>query len=210
MIPQAEIMLDAKPASLTEAPLPRPRRPEEYKGSVMDGSALEHEVLTSSDVLFNPTTPQQVILHEKPEHRIVILLKAQGMSNKAIAERTDFTPFYVSQILRQPWARQRLMAEISDAGRDPIHELFRGELANSVHTLIELRDDPQQLGSTRAACARDIIQQVLGKPVQRSENLNTNVNLDRGDVEALDRELAELEREEARLTGGPAATETNK
>lgn len=80
------------------------------------------------------------IVHEKPEHRIILFLKAQGHSHTEIAKITGYTIPWISQIVRQPWARERLMRILTEQGEDAVQAVLRGEVLNSVFTLIEVRD----------------------------------------------------------------------
>lgn len=134
---------------------------------------------------------------ELPEHRLMVLLKAQGYSNREIAELTNYTPVRVSQVLRQPWARRRIVELITQHGTAGIVKLLEGELANNITTLVEVRDDPNSRGSERIAAANALLDRYLGKPVAKVET--THRDAPAASVEELKRQLEQLKAEEERL-----------
>lgn len=177
--------------------------PQEYLNSPLADSSTESDYRSDSDQLFNSKDPNLAILHEKPEHRLCIFLKVQGLTNREIAAKVGYTEPWVSQLLRQPWARTRIVHELQAAGRDIVQGLLATEAAESVYRLIELRDQDEEKGVARAA-ADSILDRFLGKPTQHVKT--EQVKRTAGDIEAVDRELAELEREEKRLRGIVIAT----
>lgn len=148
---------------------------------------------------FNSKDPNLAIIHEKPEHRLVIFMKAKGSSNRDIAAASGYTEQWVSQILRQPWARTRLAEEIRVAGQDQIQTVLASAAIDSVHTLIELRDDKNTPASVRRASCVDLLDRYLGKPKQQVEVSHDPTSSK--DLAELDREAEQLEKEINRLSG---------
>jgi transcriptional regulator with XRE-family HTH domain len=214
--PQAEIDLDfdqanpagTPPSGSSTSSGPYAGNKQGYRNSELSGSQCEADYKESEDALFNSKDPNLVIRHEKPEHRIVIFLKAQGKSNREIAARTGMTEAWVSQILRQPWARARLLTEIREAGRDGVNELLKGAVADSILKVIEIRDTAEK-ESDQLSAAKDILDRFLGKPTQRVESHNTNLNITPKDMSELDREIADIEAEIGRVTGKKTETVTS-
>lgn len=134
---------------------------------------------------------------EQPEHRVMVLLKSQGYSNVEIAEMTGYTSVRVGQVVRQPWARRRIVELISKHGLVGVQKLLEGELANNVITLVEVRDDPTARGSERINAANALLDRYLGKPVARVET--THKDAPASTVEDLQKQLAHLQTEEVRL-----------
>ena len=188
------VTIDGKTLTSTCAP----DSPYKYENSQLPGSSVADELAESGDDFFNPTDPQVALKHERPAHRLAILLKAQGLSNKEIAERLGLSAIHVGNILRQPWARKRLVEEIQRSGRDEIQALLAGSAVDSINTLIELRDDDEVENSVRKAAADSLLDRFLGKPTQRVESKN-ETHVFSGDVARIDQELAEFEAEEKRL-----------
>lgn len=171
-----------------------------YEDSCLSGSSAEQDFLENPDRLFGQPTPRLALQKEQPEHRIIITLKAKGMSNKEIAEITRYSAIQVGTVLRQPWARERLVKELQLAGRDAIADILAGAAQDSVYTLIEERDNEAAKPSDRIAAANSLLDRFLGKPTQRVETDNVHRNVT-GDVAEIDRELRTLEEEEKRLVG---------
>lgn len=150
---------------------------------------------------FNGKDPNLAILHEKPEHRLMVMMKMRGASNNEIAQASGFTVPWVSQVLRQPWARQFMASEMTKAGSNAVEKLLEGAAEDSVLTLIELRDDTNVAAAVRRQSSVDLLDRFMGKPMQKVEATNVNVNVDVSTVEKIDAEIVELERQERQLMG---------
>jgi len=173
--------------------------PQLYAESPLAGSSVEEERLTSPDRFFNEKAPNLAIIHEKPEHRRMISLKVEGYSNREIARIMEYQEAWVSQVLRQPWARKRICEELDRAGVESVEAILESAVEDSIWKVIDLRDKAES-EVVQLACARDILDRYLGKPVQKTENksVSASVNLT-GDITEIDRRLEELKREEERL-----------
>ena len=154
----------------------------------------------SADALFAAREPNLQIRHEKPEHRYLLWMKANGCSNREIAQQAGYTEAWLSQLFRQPWAQATLLTMLKESGKGTLDQtlsLIQSEAVNSVLKLVDLRDDPDSPKAVQRACSVDIIEQFLGKPKQKVDVVQTNVRA----VEDIDKELAQLEAEEQRLKG---------
>jgi hypothetical protein len=120
------------------------------------------------DVLHATRPPNLGITHEKAEHRLILYLKLEGFSNREVAARTGYTESWVSQVTRQPWFQKRLLVELNANGRTGLTEYLQVQVNDSFVKIVELRDGAKS-ETVQAACAMNIIDRVLGKPVQRSE-----------------------------------------
>lgn len=123
----------------------------------------------ASEDFFNAKDPNLAIMTERPEHRMVIFLKARGHTLQEIAAATGYTVPWVSQIVRQPWARARIAQEINSAGRDELATVIEGAAKEAMYTLIELRDDTESPASVRANVSQYLVDRFLGKPKQSIE-----------------------------------------
>jgi len=151
--------------------------------------------------LFNAREPNLAILHEKGEHRLLLWLKAKGASNREIARESGYTEPWLSQLFRQPWAQAQLVEMLREAGADEVGAIIKGAAADSVFTLIELRDDSDMPGAVRKGAADSLLDRYLGKPHQSVEVRSEAKAIE--SVDDLNKELAELEQEEKRLLGRP-------
>jgi hypothetical protein len=138
--------------------------------------------------------PNFAIICEKPEHRIILYLKGQGLSNKEVAEKTGYTPAWVCQICRQPWFRLRLVQELKDAGQDQIQLVLKASALDSVYTIIDIRDDVTAPKAVRRACADSLLDRFLGKAVQKIESSGERVPSS-PEISAVESELADIDRQ---------------
>ena len=149
--------------------------------------------------LHNDRRPDMAVIHEKPEHRVMIMLKAQGYANREIAGITGYKEMHVGRVLRQPWARQRLLDLLNEQGKDAIAEVLRGECKNSIFTLVELRDTAES-EQVRASCADKLLDRYLGRPTQHVE-VSADTTITHKDVSGIDAEIEKTQREIERLQG---------
>jgi hypothetical protein len=171
-----------------------------YVNSRLSGSAIEAYYEEEEDRLFNDRKPNLRVEHESPDHRTVIFLKAQGMSNNEIAKRTGYSFPWISQVLRQPWARVRLLTELREAGRPAVQALLRASAEDSVMTLIAVRDTATR-PSDKIAAANALLDRCFGKPTQHIEEHASDTVLP-SSIDDIDREMASLAEQEKRLLNG--------
>lgn len=172
-----------------------------YENSPLSCSQIERDYSASPDKLFNDLKPNLAVIHEKPEHRLLIFLKTQGLSNTEISQRTGYQLAWVGQVLRQPWARERIVQELSLAGRDAVQEAIKSSALDTVHKMIDLRDNDQTPKAVVASICSNLLDRFMGKPVQHIEQRSTVLTGKLGDVAAIDAELEKLQREERELLG---------
>lgn len=147
----------------------------------------------STPPLHNAKPANVEVAREKPEHRVIMYMKLQGWSNREIARKLGYTDAWISQVTRQEWFRHRLLEEMKNSGRTEFVSVLQGEAVNSIDTLILMRDTAAS-ETVRVMCAKDILDRCYGKAVQRVEQkveFTEKVN----EVERLNEEIAELERE---------------
>jgi hypothetical protein len=169
---------------------------------LFDNNPLSDDAVTSAeatdpDRLFQASAvnpPNFAILTEKPEHRIIIYLKAQGLSNKEIAERCGYTQSWVCQICRQPWFRLRLVQELKEAGVDAVQTVLKAAALDSVFTLIDIRDDPTTPKAVRSQNCERLLDRYFGKPTQRVETDDKRMPSS-PEIAALNNELAEIDNQ---------------
>lgn len=156
---------------VNEVKVPRsPGRPKGKESVPQYASIIE---ANGGDRLDNPCHGQREPYYnnkrEQPQHRHIGLLKAQGLTNKEIAEETGYTPVAVSNILRQPWIQDLIYQEMRRAGRDAVRETLEVQALPSIQKLIELRDDVEVYAKNpdiARKAANDLLDRVYGKPNQ--------------------------------------------
>lgn len=191
---------------LDVTPLVSPTENRQLFVNRQDSQAALTEYRQDTDALHNAQAPNLVITHEKPEHRIILLLKLRGLSNTEIAKNMGMTGPWVSQVTRQPWFQARLTELLHEAGQEIIEERIKVEANKSFDTLVELRDNPNAPAAVRANVAMNIIDRHLGKPTQRTENVSNIFHVSTK-LEDLEEQLKEVEAaEKALLTRGTVAS----
>ena len=126
---------------------------------------------------------------EKPMHRRILFLKAQGMSNVHIAEAIGMTPVGVGLVCRQEWFRAALVQLMNGSGVDGVKKAIEGAALDSVFKIIELRDTANS-ESVKKDCAMDLLDRYLGKAVQPIGSEGKPI----ADEAKLDAEIAELQK----------------
>lgn len=164
--------------------------------ALVDSTSMAHK---DFDDFFGASDPK-ILVKEQPRHRLMILLKAKGMSNREIAEYVGCSPVTVSYVLRQPFARERLAKIINDAGGDVVRTILEGTVVDTVHKLIDLRDNEKVPPAVQKAACTDLLDRFLGKPTQQLEVRHDSSNLGGKDIKALDVEINALNQEVNRLT----------
>lgn len=173
-----------------------------YENSPQSGSKVEQDYLNSPDRLYNDKLPTIACDREQPQHRMMCMMKARGMSNREIAQSMGKSDAWVSQVLRAPWARQRIIEIQREIGMPAIAALFEGEVKDCIETMIEIRDNAKAALSTRLAASNSLLDRALGKPTQHIEQKVTEV----ADPEA---EIQQLRRELVHATGRDPLAERN-
>lgn len=157
------------PASVTQVNAPAFTNPavQEYA----------EQYFENPDRLAGDKPATNAIITEKPIHRSIIYLHACGASPADIASQTGFTVHHVRHILRQPWARQRLVQILNETGRDRVKHFLQQEVSSSLEVLREVRDDSNASAAARIAASNAILDRALGKPVAFTESKSTITNI---------------------------------
>lgn len=152
-----------------------------------------------SDRLFNSKSPNLAILTERPWHRAVAYMVAQGCTNREIAVRFERSEAWISQLTRQPWFQIRVTQELKEAGQDKVQNMLEAQVVPSIETVIRLRDSA---GSepVRLNAAMNLIDRFCGKPTLRTETKATvDIHATVTTVEAIDEETKRVEAQLAQL-----------
>jgi hypothetical protein len=116
--------------------------------------------------LFGDIDPQRLKQREQPWERQAQALSMKGWTITEIAEFIGRTQCSVSNALRQPYARERMINEASKSVQDDIKQFLEGEVLPSLEVLRTVRDDPSARNSDRIAASDKLIERFLGKAVQ--------------------------------------------
>src|SRR4029077_483972 len=140
--------------------------------------------------------PMWELPKEQPWHRAAALAFALGATCRDVARQLERSEPAVQNLLRQKWFQKHVTTMMAEYGARDVMELFKAEQFNSLTTLIELRDNPKVPSSSRIACARDILDRALGKPVQRIEATQVTTSDDPvAEVARLEQEVNRMHRD---------------
>lgn len=157
-------------------------------------NAAAIDYFDSPDRLHGDRMPSTNIVHEKAVHRMMVYLSASGALTADIAAQTGYTACYVSNVLRQPWARERLVQILNETGRDMVKHFLTNEVRPSLEVLREIRDDSSAAKNARIIAANSILDRALGKPIAKVETDNTNRSVP-ADTARLDAEIASIRKQ---------------
>jgi hypothetical protein len=173
----------------TEAGTPRVNRPKLSPNT----SRLARDGVANGlleDALFNDTDPYIFFDREKPVHRRMAEMSAQGFNVKEIAEYTHYESHYVSQVLKQPYARQYMIRSVKQSAQQEMKEFLEAELMPSLKTVKDVRDDLNARQSDRLSASRELLDRLLGRSAQPI--LQSDVAAEKLSNEELERRVQQL------------------
>jgi hypothetical protein len=194
--------IGAKPVK--DAPLPRqstdpncarfiePRNNQEWRRRVGSNAELE-------DGLHNDTNSYREVFNEKPAHRLFAEMTVQGYTPTEIAAYTGFTAQWVSQVLKQPFARERVVSQIKKNVQEEMKTFLEAEVLPTLKVLKEIRGEEgvesHVRASDRISAGNSLLDRFLGKPVQPlTENAKTPAEMSDEELRIqVERELKQSE-----------------
>lgn len=152
--------------------------------------AAAESYFTDPDRLHGDRVPDTSVCAERPIHRMMIWMHAQGAAVKDIATHTGYHDATVRNVLKQPWARQRLLQILKETGMDAVKHFLTHEVAPSLEVLREIRDgEIPGKTSDRAGAANSILDRALGKATVHIESSGTIKNVP-ADLQRLEADIA--------------------
>ena len=159
------------------------RRKEPFNGSISHGL---HRFVKENDVA------AAGLMNEKPWHRMAAYMLNAGRTNSEIAMAAGVAPGEVSILKSQRWF-QELCATIANNDGEEILGALKAETIASINRLAQLRDYAES-EAVQATCARTLLEQAHGKPLQKiiSDVTSRRATSPREEMEQLQNELAAL------------------
>lgn len=117
------------------------------------------------DAFHNDHEPVLLLKKETAKHRLCVFMAASGANHQEIAEAVGLQAAAVSNILRQPWARARIQAEIKHAGQDELRNLLSSAALPALERLIHLSESATK-EDVKLRANNSILDRFLGKSVQ--------------------------------------------
>jgi len=138
------------------------RERSDAKLTGQNDTSAEDEALA----FYGQRDPQIQIQSEKPHHRVMLYLAAEGNTATEIAEKTGFTTVTVNNLLKQPWAAKRIAQILEESGRTKVELVLTGAALGAVKRLITEMDSTSGTAATRINAADKVLDRCWGKPNQ--------------------------------------------
>ena len=122
--------------------------------------------------------PQHVIQVERPEHRAICILAAQGLTSTEISEQTGWTTATIQNVRKQEWAQAYIAQLMEKAGRKQVMSELQGAAKDAAALIIksvrgELAD---QRPADRCKDAHKLLDRLYGTAPQVVMHGNVDVN----------------------------------
>lgn len=173
---------------------------QSYANSEMAQTELHEQSLKNT--FFGQRPPNLQIKQEKPEHVLIMFLKAEGKSHKEIAEQLGMSQSWVSQVTRQPWFTIRLMEFLNERGKDSFDCALKSAVLPAIEKLAELSQssigDEDVPASVQFQASKEICNRFFGAPVVRTEN-TSHQSFDVDRIRELERQADALREERLKL-----------
>lgn len=118
------------------------------------------------DGLYGDLDPYKTNKREQPEHRKIIELAEQGCTTKEIAAICNRSANNVSNILRQPFARERMINDLRQDTKEEFRKLLEQEVIPTLEVVKEIRDNPEARDADRLNACDQLWSRFLGRPTQ--------------------------------------------
>lgn len=153
----------------------RSPNPTPYQLSPLSMSTIDTDARENVDALYGQRDPHYPILHESPEHRLIVYLRAQGRSIKEIADETGSSSIRISNVCRQPWAVIRIVELQKKFGHDEVAEILSRtatKAATALEKILDGQDERDSEGravispAAIVAASKEILDRKYGKAKQ--------------------------------------------
>lgn len=81
--------------------------------------------------------PQHVLQVERPEHRAICILAAQGLTSTEISEQTGWTTATIQNVRKQEWAQVYIAQLMEKAGRKSVMNDLQGAARDAAALIIK-------------------------------------------------------------------------
>lgn len=138
--------------------------------------------------LHNGRSAGYLLKAEKPEHRFITLLAAQGFTPKEIAEQTGYSTVMINYVIKQEWAQEFIVGAMAESGGQGIEVALKHaavKAALGMEDLLQRAQEAKQLEVERKV-RKDMQDRWFGTAAQVVQH----VQVDPSDL--TDEELAKL------------------
>lgn len=113
---------------------------------------------------------------ERPEHRLMICMAANGFNITEIAEKSGYSAQAVSSILREPWARARIIGMQQEVGMDELQRTIRQGASGAIARIRQRAENDQVDPGVRERADEYLANRYLGKPKEQVEHTHKPVD----------------------------------
>lgn len=145
--------------------------------------------------LMTKATPRHELQKEQPWHRTCAWMLAKGFTRREIAEAVDKTEATITLATQQGFMRQMVADIIAELNLqdESAFNLLRAAQTSAAQTVISLASSASS-ETVKMRAAQEILDRVLGRPVQFVNTQKTNPKMDpKDEAEALKREIERLQ-----------------
>ncbi len=125
---------------------------------------------TNASPFFNQEEcdPQYVLKKERPEHRFICYLAAQGFTSTEIAKETGFTTAMIHYVRKQPWAQTFIANAMEKAGHKLVMQELQGSAREAAKKLVKIMRGEEAGAKVAdiAKAANDILNRCYGTAPQ--------------------------------------------
>lgn len=128
--------------------------------------------------LVNGRSPAYVLKAEKPEHRFICFLLAQGFTAKEISDEHGYTTAMIGYVAKQDWAKEFIVQAMAEVGGQGIVATLKEHAIKAALDMDELRlraKAANQLETERKIC-KDIMDRYYGQSAQLVQHVTVDPN----------------------------------
>lgn len=130
------------------------------------------------DALHNDIDASYRFTKERPHHRLIVHLAQQGLRPFEIAEKVHISPGHVSTILKQPWARARLVKEMKENAKESFQQLLERAAKGALERVVEISESAKN-EAVKLNANNSLLDRFFGKPNQPISHEARGVSLDK-------------------------------
>ena len=129
--------------------------------AISPGFLIESEREFVPPPLNNTLEAQQELQTEKPEHRIMLYMRAGGLSPRQIANATGYCYASVIDLFRQPWAKKLMVELIEAKGGAIVENYLQVHAIEAAEKIIDIMRDTNVSPAIQQKSAFKLIDKVV-------------------------------------------------
>jgi lambda repressor-like predicted transcriptional regulator len=119
-----------------------------------------------ADSLYGDIDAKLPLEREQLHHRRFIEMAEAGYTIREISDATGYTKVSVSNTLRQPWARERMIQNMRRTTQDELKEMLERASPDSLRRIMARAADPNAKPEVQQRADEYLLNRFLGTPTQ--------------------------------------------